>query len=209
MRVLLADDHPIVRHGVGQLLRQEHPQAQIDEAGSAREALDHAAATLYDLAILDLSLPDSSGLDCLAALQRLQPAMPVLVLSLFAESEFASRAIAAGACGYLPKHAAGKDLIKAANKILAGGVYVSEAYAEQLAFWGTRRASAVPHEQLSTAEFRVMRELASGKSVSEIAAELSRSVKTISSQRVNVLKKLNLRHNAALTLYCVKHGLVE
>jgi two-component system, NarL family, invasion response regulator UvrY len=209
MRILIADDHPIVRQGMGQLLIKEFPDAAIDEADSGLQATQMVRDQDYAIVLLDLSLPDKSGLDCLEDFKRLRPAMPVLVLSMYEESQFASRVMKAGASGYLHKQRAAAEILNAVRKVLSGGQYLSAAYAEQLALAAMRGDEGPPHERLTQHEFRIMRLIASGKTVSEIAEQLNRSAKTISSHRVRILEKMNMKTNAELTHYCVKNQLVD
>lgn len=209
MRVLVADDHPIVRQGIRQLLIQEFADGVIDEAETAEQAMLLVRANHYSLLLLDLALPERGGLDCLAECQRLRPEMPVLVLSMFDESQFAVRAIKAGAAGYLNKQHAAAEILKAVHKVLAGGHYLSEVYAAQVAVSALRGESGVPHERLTEREFQVLCLIGSGKTVGEIALLLNRSVKTVSSHRVRILEKMNMRTNAELTHYCIKNQLVQ
>jgi two-component system, NarL family, invasion response regulator UvrY len=209
MRILIADDHPIVRQGIGQLLVKEFPDAVIDEADSGLQATQMLRARDYAIVLLDLSLPDKSGLDCLEDFKRLRSATPVLVLSMYEESQFASRVMKAGASGYLHKQRAAAEILKAVRKVLAGGQYLSEAYAEQRALAAMRGEEGPAHERLTPHEFRIMRLIASGKTVGEIAEILSRSVKTVSSHRVRILEKMNMKTNAELTHYSIKNQLVD
>jgi DNA-binding NarL/FixJ family response regulator len=207
--ILIADDHPIVRQGVKQLLVKAFPGVVIGEAQDAAGAIEKVCTRDWDLALLDLGLPDRSGLDCLEDLKRLRPTLPVLILSMYAEDQFAARALKAGAAGYLPKQRAAEEILQAVKKLLAGGTYLSPEYAEQLAFASMRGDDRPPHERLTQREFRIMCIIASGKAVSQIARELSRSVKTISSHRTRILEKMNMKTNAELTHYCVRHGLID
>ena len=207
MRILLADDHPVVRHGIGQLLIREFSNIVLDEAGTSQQTLELVKQNEYDLIILDLIFPDCNGLECLEGLKRIRPMMAILVLSMHEEREFASRVIKAGALGFLNKQRAAADIIIAVRRILSGHMYVSETYAEQLAVSILRSQAGPLHECLTKQEFSLMCLIASGKTVSEISRERSRSVKTISTQRVNVLRKMKMKNNAELIHYCVRHGL--
>jgi DNA-binding NarL/FixJ family response regulator len=159
--------------------------------------------------LLDISLPDKSGLECLKDIKKLSPNMPVLMLSMHAEHQFATRALKSGASGYLPKQNATAEIVKAVKKVLSGGRYLSPACAEQLALTAVFGGDTPTHEQLTQREHQIMRLIASGKTVGEIATMLSRSAKTISSHRVRILEKLKLKTNAELIVYCVRLGLVD
>ena len=206
MRILLADDHPVVRYGIGQLLIREFSNIVLDEAGTSQQTLELVKQNEYDLIILDIILPDCNGLECLEGLKRIRPMMAILVLSMHEEREFASRVIKAGALGFLNKQRAAADIIIAVRRILSGHMYVSETYAEQLAVSILRSQAGALHECLTKQEFSLMCLIASGKTVTEISRERSRSVKTISTQRVNVLRKMKMKNNAELIHYCVRHG---
>ncbi len=208
VRILIADDHAVVRRGLKQVLADEFADAKFGEAGNAQEALALAAQQRWDVVVTDISMPGRSGLDLLKDLKAMQPKLPVLVLSVHAEDQFAVRVIRAGAAGYLKKDAAPAELAQAVRKVLAGGRYVSAALAEQLASGLQRSGDRAPHELLSDREFEVFRAIASGKAVKEIAAELSLSVKTVSTYRTRVLEKMNLKTNADLMRYAMQHGLV-
>lgn len=208
MRVIIADDHPIVRRGVRDILVESFPRLTIDEVDSAG-ALFAGLRGSYDLVLLDLSLPDRNGLDCLGQIRKLHPSLPVLVLSMHAEEHFAVRALKSGAAGYVTKDKAAEELVRAIKKILGGGRYVSSELAERLAAELTGDRAQAPHERLSEREFRVLRLLASGKSVSEIGQELFLSVKTVSTYRSRLLNKMQMRSNAELTRYCIQNQLVD
>ncbi|MGH8607432.1 MAG: PAS domain S-box protein [Gammaproteobacteria bacterium] len=208
-KILIVDDHPVVRHGVKQILMEAPLNATVDEARDAASMREHVCTKDCDLVLLDLSLPDKSGLECLSELKRIRPKLPVLVLSMYSDTQFAVPALTAGASGYLTKERAPKELVSAVRKVLAGGKYMSEQLAKQLAFDVIDGAGKLPHELLSQREFRVMRLIASGKTVSEIAHEAHLSPKTISTYRSRVLRKMNLNTNADLTQYCTRHGLIQ
>jgi two-component system invasion response regulator UvrY len=208
VRILIADDHAVVRQGLKQVLADEFADAEFGEAGTAPEALSLASQGHWDVVVTDISMPGRSGLELLKDLQAIHPHLPVLVLSMHPEDEFAVRVIRAGAAGYLNKDTAPAELAQAVRKVMAGGRYVSAALAEQLATGLQRGGDKPPHELLSDREFEVFRLIASGKAVKEIAAELSLSVKTISTYRTRVLEKMNLRTNADLMRYATQRGLV-
>ncbi|MGQ0656753.1 MAG: response regulator [Chromatiales bacterium] len=208
MRVIIADDHPIVRRGVRDILIESFPRVVVQEVDSAG-ALFAGLHEPFDLVLLDLSLPDRNGLDCLGQIRKQHPSVPVLVLSMHAEEHFAVRALKSGAAGYVTKDKAAEELVRAVRKILGGGRYVSSELAERLAAKLIGDAVKAPHELLSEREFRVLRLLASGRSVSEIAQELYLSVKTVSTYRRRLLNKMQMRTNAELTRYCIQNRLVD
>jgi two-component system, NarL family, invasion response regulator UvrY len=207
LRVLLVDDHAVVRKGMKAILEDGVPGVSIVEAGDGEGALAALAAPL-DAVVLDLSMPGRHGLDLLTEIKHRHPKLPVLIMSLHGEEQFAVRALRAGASGYLTKAAAPEHLLAAVTKVARGGRYVSEALAERLAADLGRRADAAPHERLSDREFDVMRGIASGSSVSELAAEMRLSVKTVSTYRARLLEKMGMSNNAELTRYALEHGLV-
>ncbi len=206
-RVLLVDDHAVVRRGVRAILEDEMPGISVTEAASGDEALA-ALATPPDAIVLDLSMPGRDGFDLLAEIKHRHPKVPVLIMSLHGEEQFALRALRAGASGYLTKSAAPEQLVSAITKILRGGRYISESLAERLAADVGGAASSTPHERLSDREFDVMRGIASGRSVSEIAAQMHLSVKTVSTYRTRLLEKMGMTTNAELTRYALEAGLV-
>jgi two-component system invasion response regulator UvrY len=206
--VLIVDDHAIVRRGLRALLADEFRGAAFGEAPDARRAVEQLRKTHWDLALLDITLPGKSGLDLLKELKAEWPMLPVLVLSGHAEDQFAVRALKAGAGGYMTKDSAPEELTRAVHKILAGGRYVSPALAEKLAFGVTRDLSRTPHEMLSDREYEVMYRIGSGKTVTEIAGELSLSAKTISTYRARVLEKLGVKNSSAIVQYAIRNGLV-
>jgi two-component system, NarL family, invasion response regulator UvrY len=209
MKILIADDHAIVRQGLRQILSEEFDPLVLGEAASAAAALQQIGAGPWDLIVLDVSMPGRSGLDVLRDIKVLQPRLPVLVLSLHPEEQFAVRALRAGASGYLTKDAATDELVAAVRKVLAGGCYVSGALAEKLASGLAETHARPAHELLSDREYEVLRRIASSQTVSEIAAEMHLSVKTVSTYRARVLDKLGLANNAQLTRYALDHGVVD
>lgn len=209
LRILIVDDHPIVRAGVAQLIRSRWPDAELTEAGSINDALSLLRDDGWNAIVLDLALPDASGVDGLARVRRAHPETPVLVLSMHAEAAYAARALQTGASGYLTKDRAGEELIAALSRLLAGGRYVTASLAETLTDLLTGRAVERPaHEMLSSQEHRVLLLLAEGKSVGEAAEAMHLSVKTVSTYRTRILDKMQLRTNADLTRYCLAHGLL-
>jgi DNA-binding NarL/FixJ family response regulator len=211
-RFLLADDHAIVRGGVRQVLSAMFPEAEFVEVETAGAALQKAREQKLDLILLDVTMPGRSGLDALAELKEAQPRTPILVLSMHGEEQFAMRAFRAGASGYITKSSMPNELLKAVDRVLAGGRYVSETMAEHFAavFQAAHEPkSAGSQEALSAREFEVLRMIAAGKSGKDIAADLSLSFKTVSTYRTRLLLKLDLRTNADLVKYALREGLIE
>lgn len=208
-RILIIDDHEIVRDGLKNILN-EQPEGNIfGEASTPPEALALATEQDWDVAILDLSLRGRSGLEVLKELKQIRPRLPVLILSMHSEEQYARRAFKAGAAGYISKDTPRAELVKAIDKVAQGGRYISPALAEELVIDLERGSDRPPHEALSNREFEVMRLIASGKTVGEIAALLSLSDKTISTYRARILEKMRMKTNAELTHYAIKSGLVD
>lgn len=206
LKILTIDDHEVVRRGVKEMFTKE--SATFGEAHSGAEALALVREQPWDIAILDLSLGGRSGLEVLAELKQLRPRMPVLILSMHAEEQYAVRAFKAGASGYINKASSGEELRRAILKIIKGGQYVGPALAEKMVLQ-LSQPGKVPHESLSNREFEVLCSIASGKTVTEIAANLSLSNKTISTYRRRILDKMNMKTNAELTHYAIRNKLVE
>ena len=209
IRVLIADDHPIYRQGLLQILMEVPGMFAVDEAGSGEEALSKALDNDYDLVLLDISMPGRGGLDALKALKTHLPKLPVLILSMHPEEQYAVRALRAGASGYLNKECAWDELVNAIKKVLEGGKYVSSALAEKLAANLYGNADKPLQEILSDREYQVFRMIASGKTVSAIAEELSLSIKTISTHRVRILEKMKLTNNTELIHYAITNKLAD
>jgi DNA-binding NarL/FixJ family response regulator len=209
MKILLADDHAVVRKGLKQILADEFKRAIFGEARNATEALDLIWKEHWDVVVLDITMPGRSGLEVLREIKRHKPRTPVLVLSMHPENQFAVRVLKRGASGYMTKESAPDELVGAIRKVLAGGRYVSTSLAEKLANYVSDDAQKPPQELLSDREFQVLRLIAAGKIVSEIAKELSLSVKTISTYRTRILEKMGLRNNAELMHYAMQHQLVD
>ena len=209
MKILLTDDHAVVRHGLKQILADEFKRATFGEARNAQEALDLVWKENWDVVVLDITMPGRSGLEVLREIKKTRPKLPVLVLSMHPENQFAVRVLKGGASGYMTKESAAEELVGAIKKVLTGGRYVSKSLAEKLASYLASDSQKPPQELLSDREFQVLRLIASGKIVSEIAKELSLSVKTISTYRTRILEKMGLRNNAELMHYAMEHRLVE
>ncbi|MCE4554947.1 response regulator transcription factor [Pelomonas cellulosilytica] len=208
MRLLIIDDHPLMRMGVIQLVRQEWPEAIVDEASTLAEALARIAAAKPDLVTLDLSLPDAQGTEGASRLLRVLPGVPLLVLSLNAEAAYAARLMQMGASGYLPKDRAPDELRAALRRLVDGGRYVTAEMADHLlGLLSGKAPQALPHEQLSTQEHRVMLLIAAGQTPAQIAETMHLSVKTVGSYRARILEKTGWANNTELTKYCVQHGL--
>ncbi len=209
IRVLIADDHVVVRQGLKQILGGTPELLVAGEATNGQEVLDKVRAEAWDVVVLDISMPDRSGLDILKQLRSERPELPVLVLSMHSEDQYAMRVLKAGANGYLTKDSAADELVKAIRKVVRGGTFVSEFLAEKLAFELGADSSRLPHEALSDREFQVLRQIAAGKSVTEIAAQLCLSVKTVSTYRTRMLEKMNLGTNVELFRYAIRHHLID
>ena len=209
IRALVADDHAVVRRGVKELLTDSGEVAVLGEAASGREVLEHVRREDWDVCVLDINLPDQSGFDVLQTLKVERPDLPVLILTICSEDQFAVRALRAGAAGYLTKESAPEELVGAVRKVVAGGRYISASLAERLAMRVGDSTEAPAHEALSDREFQVLRMLATGQTTSQTAEALHLSVKTISTYRARILEKLNLRTNADLVLYAARNGLIE
>jgi two-component system, NarL family, invasion response regulator UvrY len=209
IRILIADDHAILRRGLKEILVREIQDVICGEAGTAQQVLSEVGHQKWDLVILDVTMPGRSGLDVLKDLRALRPKLPVLILSMHSESQLGKRALKAGASGYMNKESAPEELIQAIRKVLSGGRYVSPALAEKLAFDLDAHAIQAPHEKLSAREFEVMRMIGSGKTISEIAEELRLSATTVSTHRARILEKMNLNTTAELIHYAVTNHLVE
>jgi two-component system invasion response regulator UvrY len=208
IRILIADDHPIVREGYKKILSDTPDMIVADEAENGQEVLSYVRKKNYDLILLDISMPGRSGLEILKELKNERPRLPVLILSIYPEEQYAVRAFRAGASGYLTKASAPNELISAIRKISQGGRYISSSLAEQLTYYLDADADKPLHETLSDREYQVMLMIASGKTVSEIAGELFLSVKTISTYRSHILEKMKMKNNAEITLYAVRNKLV-
>ena len=209
VRLLIVDDHPLVRRGIVEVLAEAFPGGSIAEASDGAEALQAVYDGTWDLVVLDLSLPGRTGLDVLKEIRGACPRLPVLILSTYPEQQFATRALRAGACGYLNKGSPPEILVSAVRKVLAGGRFISATLGESLAADLDRDFSRPLHECLSDREYHVMLRIASGKTVSEIAEEIHLSVKTISTYRAWVLEKMHMKNNAELTQYGMREKLVD
>jgi DNA-binding NarL/FixJ family response regulator len=209
MRILVVDDHAVVRHGVKQILVEHFATSLIGEAQSAEDMLREIQASKWDMVVLDIGMPGKGGLDALKELKRIQPKLPVLVLSAYPEDQLALRLLRAGAAGYLSKDSAPRDLVHATKKILEGGRFISTSLADLLAANLETSLEKPLHEQLSDREYQVMCLIAVGKSLKDIADELSVSVSTINTYRARILEKMHAKNNTELTHYAIENRLVN
>ncbi len=208
MKILLTDDHAVVREGLKLILADRFKPAVFGEAANAHEALLLVGKTVWDVVVLDITLPGRSGWEILREIKKLRPRLPVLVLSMHPEDQFAVRMLKGGAAGYLTKESAGAELAGAIKKVVGGGRYISPTLAERMASYLDINIQKAPHDRLSDREYLILRMLASGKQVSQIARELNLSVKTISTYRARILQKMDMKNNAELTRYAVDRDLV-
>lgn len=208
-RILIADDHEIVRRGLRQILTDEFPKLQVGDAANARDAVEAVRKQAWDAVLLDINMPGRSGLDVLEELKRLRPPMPVVVLTAFPEEDYAVRAFKLGASGYVSKESASDELLAALRKALAGGRYVTASLAEKLAASVAGDAPAAPHETLSNRELQVLRLIAQGRTIKEVAAELTLSEKTIGTYRTRLSEKMGLSTNVELARYAFQHKLAD
>jgi two-component system invasion response regulator UvrY len=208
-RILLVDDHPVVRQGIKQVLAEAFHPALVGEAANAEEGMNEIRNTEWDVMVLDLTLPGASGLDLLKDLRRERPTLPVLILSMHPPDQFARRAMNAGASGYLTKDSPPTELVKAVGEVIAGRRYLNPAVIEELVANLQPERGQRPHEVLSDREYQVLRMIASGLTVSQVAARLSLSVKTVSTYRARVLEKMHMKTTAELMHYGIQRNLVD
>ena len=209
IRVLIADDHAIVRQGLRQILSDTPDLTVAGEAENGVQAVQMVRAGDWDVVLMDVSMPDRNGIDALKLIKKEFPRLPVLILSMYPEEQYAIRALKAGAAGYLTKQSAPELLVTAIRQVASGKKYVSPSLAEELANAIGDDSERPPHEKLSDREYLTLCMIASGKTPAEIAEALNLSVKTVSVYRASLLEKMNLRNNAELTHYGLKHGLAE
>ncbi|KAF0220857.1 MAG: two component LuxR family transcriptional [Geobacteraceae bacterium] len=208
-KVLIADDHAIFREGLKQVIDRIVDMFVADEAESGQEALRKVQTNDYDLLILDISMPGRNGLDVLADIKRAKPKLPVLILSMHPEEQYALRSFKVGASGYLTKGSSSQELMEALQKVALGKRYISASLAEALANSLGGDSTRSPHEELSIREYQVMCLIAAGNKPQQIAEDLAMSVKTVGTYRVRILKKMNMKSNAELTRYALENGLIE
>jgi two-component system, NarL family, invasion response regulator UvrY len=207
-KILIADDHPVVRMGLMELISGAFENVTFGEAKTTQEALEQVWKHDWGLVILDISMPGRSGIDILSELKKARPKIPVLVLSMHPEEQFARRALKAGASAYMTKESVPEELIRALRRVMAGGRYVSGALAEKLAADLRLETEQPAHELLSDREFQVLRMIALGKTVTDIACELALSVKTVSTYRARIIEKTGMKNNAELIRYAIQNQLV-
>jgi DNA-binding NarL/FixJ family response regulator len=206
--ILIADDHPIIRRGLKELLTENGNEIFVGEAQTSQEVLELIQRQDWDMVVLDIAMPGRGGLDALKEIKRQRPRLPVLILSMYSEEQYGVRALRMGASGYMTKEVAPENFVSAVRKIMGGGIYITTNLSEKLAF-DLRRGDLAPHETLSDREYQVMCMIASGKAVSEIARDISLSVKTVSSYRTRILEKMEMKSNSELTYYTIKNKLID
>jgi DNA-binding NarL/FixJ family response regulator len=209
MRILIADDHPLVRQGLKQVLEAHAELDVVAEAKDGNDAVQQAASVEWDVAVIDFNMPGKAGVELVKELRRRYPARPVLVLSMYPEDRYALRLLKAGAAGYLNKESAPEELVGALHKVAAGGRYVSAALGEKLALALSGSGEQPAYEKLSDREYQIMWLLASGKTVGEIAKQLFLSANTVSTYRARILKKISVKNNAELMRYAIRHQLID
>ncbi len=209
IRMLIVDDHETVRRGLKQMFTDAFPDLIFDEAANSQSALELLVKQEWDLVLLDINIPGRGGLEVLAESKRLHPLTPILVVSAYPEEEFALRSLKLGACGYLNKSLGAGEMLAAAKKVLAGGKYVTASLAEKLASSLGGDFQQTPHESLSSRELQVLRMVASGRTIKEIASDIAVSEKTVGTYRARISKKMGLSSNVELTRYALQHRLVD
>lgn len=207
IRILLADDHTIVRRGLKQILESDPLMNVVFEAGNGDEAIEFIRDRDVDVVIMDITMPGKNGLEALKELKRMRPTLPVLVLSMHPQEQYAVRVLRAGASGYMTKESAPDEIFDAIKKAYRGGRYISDKVAELLALHVEKRSQDEPHKSLSDREFEVFTMIGQGKSLTEIGRELNISVKTVSTYRTRIIEKTGLSTNSSITKYCVQHYL--
>jgi DNA-binding NarL/FixJ family response regulator len=209
IRIVVADDHTIVREGLKQLLSAASDLSIVGEARDGHEVLERVRELEFDVLLLDLSMPGKSGIELIKQVRAEKPKLRIMVLSMHQEPQYAVRAIRAGASGYLTKDGASAQLVSAIRKVAGGGAYITDAVAEQFALGAMPQMDGPPHHLLSDREFQVFRLLVAGKTVSEIAEQLNLSVKTVSTHKARILQKMNMSNPAELIRYALRHRLIE
>ena len=209
IRIVLADDHTILREGLKQVLSAASDLSIVGEARDGHEVLERVRELEFDVLLLDLSMPGKNGIELIKQVRAEKPRLRIMVLSMHQETQYAVRAIRAGASGYLTKEGASAQLVSAIRKVAGGGAFITDAVAQQLALGAMPHADGPPHHLLSDREFQVFRLLVAGKTVSEIAGQLNLSVKTVSTHKARIMQKMNLSNATELIRYAIQHGLIE
>lgn len=209
IRIVLADDHTIVREGLKQLLAAAGDLEVVGEASDGGQVIERVRSLDFDLLLLDMSMPGRSGIELIRQVRSEKPKLKILILSMHEESQYAVRAIRAGAAGYLTKESASRQLVEAIRKVAAGGAFISAEVAQQLALGAMPNVKGPPHSSLSDREFQIFRMIAEGLSVTDIAARLNLSVKTVSTHKSNILQKMNMTTQGELIRYALTHRLVD
>jgi len=209
IRIVIADDHPIVREGLKQVLSSAADLAVAGEAQNGQEVMQRVRDLDFDVLLLDMSMPGKSGIELIKQVHTEKPRLRILVLSMHQEEQYAVRAIRAGAAGYLTKESASTQLVSAIRKVAGGGAFITDAVAQQLALGAMPQSDAPPHSALSDREFQVFRMLVSGKAVSDIGEELNLSVKTVSTHKARIMQKMNMSNPAELIRYAIRHRLID
>jgi two-component system invasion response regulator UvrY len=207
IRILIADDHPVVRRGLKHILLDEYPTAIIEETGDAEHLIAQIMDKEWDVVICDMKMPGRSGLDALLQIKDISPKLPVLIMSIYPEEQYALRVLKAGASGYLGKETIGDDLIKAIEMVMGGRKFITPSIAEKLANALNTNTTLLPHEVLSNREFDVFKLLINGKSISEIATQLSLSSTTVSTYRARIMAKMNMHSIAEITKYAMENNI--
>lgn len=209
IRILIADDHEIVRAGFAQFITAQEDMQVTGEASTGDEVIALVRRQDFDVVLLDISMPEKNGIDCLRIIRQVKPSLPILMLSGYPEAQYAVNLLRSGASGYISKNAPAEELLRAIRVVARGRRYLSETAADLVSAELTNTSDKKLHETLSEREFQIFHKLAAGKSPTEIAEELNLSVKTISTYRTRVLEKMNLKNNADLTYYCIKNNLLN
>lgn len=209
MRLVIADDHAIVREGLKRIVADAGDMQVVGEAADGTEVMQRVRTLDFEVLVLDLSMPGRSGMELIKLVKAEKPRLRILVLSMHHETQYAVRAIKSGASGYLTKESAPGELAQALRKIAAGGAYISAEVAEQLALGAMGDTPAAPHAALTDREFDVMRRLAAGEAVSDVAAALHLSVKTVSTHKANLMAKMGMHNQTDLVRYALRHGLID
>ena len=209
IRIVLADDHTILREGLKQVLSAASDLSIVGEARDGHEVIERVRELEFDVLLLDLSMPGKNGIELIKQVRAEKPRLRIMVLSMHQETQYAVRAIRAGASGYLTKESAPAQLVSAIRKVAGGGAFITDAVAQQIALGAMPHAEGPPHHLLSDREFQVFRLLVAGKTVSEIAGQLTLSVKTVSTHKARIMQKMNLGNATELIRYAIQHGLIE